>query len=257
MICLPWWRRIERGVIRGGAVGQRSLVVLSSAAILLSVALPAGAASPAQPTTTTGNPATDRATAQSINLTSADLPGWRTTAASPPDPKKAGMDSQLAACVGQANPASNEVVQVSSPDFDKGSTQISSDVTMVRSHADGLASLRTMKSPKLPSCAKKLLASTITSGLPKGTTVSKVKVSTFVPSERVPDSFGLRVSATITGKTQGITVSVPITTTEIGFLVGRAEVALNEDQKGKSSPIAEESGLIQTLSARAGGRVTA
>jgi hypothetical protein len=55
----------------------------------------------------------------------------------------------------------------------------------------------------------------------------------------------------------GHKVPVPLTVTEIGFLVGRAAVTLSEDQKGKPSPIAEEPGLIRALSARAGGTVTA
>lgn len=257
MICSPRSRAAERGVTRSGAVGRGSLVVLSAAAVLLSVALPAGATTLAQSTTTTAaNPATDRATAQGINLTATDLPGWQESP-NPTDTKDPGLENKLAACVGRTNPGKNDVVDVSSPNFDKGSVEISSGVTMVRSHADGLSDLRTMKNPKLPSCAKKYLTSAIASSLPKGTTISKVKVSTFVPPEAVPNSFALRLSAVVTGKTQGITVSVPITATEIGFLVGRAEVALNEDQKGKVVPIAEEAGLIRTLSARAGGTVTA
>lgn len=257
MICSPWSRPAKRGVTRSGTVRRGSLVVFSAAAVLLSVALPAGAATLAQSTTTTtANPATDRATAEGINLAATDLPGWHESP-NPTDTKNPGLESKLAACLGRTNPGSGHVVNVSSPNFDKGSIEISSGVTMVRSHADGLADLRTLKNPKLPTCAKQNLTSAMASQLPKGTTISKVKVSTFAPSEAVPNSFALRVSVTITGKTQGVTVSVPITSTEIGFLVGRAEVTLNEDQKGRVSPIAVEAGLIGTLSARAGGTVTA
>jgi hypothetical protein len=221
------------------------------------VGLPAGAATLAQSsTTTTVNPATDRATAQGINLTATDLPGWQESP-NPPNTKNPGLQSKLAACVGRSNPGKDHVVDVSSPNFDKGPVEISSDVTMVRSHADGLADLRSMKNPKLASCAKKYLTPALSSSLPKGATISKVKVSTFSPPEAVPNSFALRVSLTVTGKTQGITISVPVTVTEIGFLVGRAEVTLNEDQKGQPSPIAVEPGLIRTLSSRAGGTVTA
>jgi hypothetical protein len=249
--------RTERGAIRRGAIGRGSLVVAAAAAVFLNAALPAGAASPAQSTTTTTvSPATDRGTAMGINLTAADLPGWQESP-NPTDPKDPDLESKLAACVGRADPGKGHVVDVSSPNFDKGSIEISSGVTMVQSHADGLADLRTLENPKLPNCAKKLLTSTLASQLPKGTTISKVKVSTFAPPEGVPDSYALRASITITGKTQGVTVSLPVTVTEIGFLVGRAEVTLNEDQKGKPVPVAAEPGLIRTLSARAGGTVTA
>jgi hypothetical protein len=255
MICSPW-SRPSKPAKRGGAVGRGSLVVLAAAAVLLSVALPAGAATLAQSTTTTVNPTTDRATAQEINLTAADLPGWQETP-NPTDTKDPGLESKLAACVGRTDPGKNHIVDVASPDFDKGSVELSSSVTMVRSHADGLADLRTLKNPKLPACAKKYLTTAMASQLPKGTTLSKVKVSTFAPPEKVPNSYALRLSVTVTGKTQGVTVSVPVTATEIGFLVGRAEVTLTEDQKGQPSPIAVEAGLIRTLSARAGGTVTA
>jgi hypothetical protein len=251
MISSPWSRSTKRTASRDG------LVVLAAAALLLSVALPAGAATLAQSTTTTTvNPATDRATAQGINLTAADLPGWQETP-NPTDTKDPGLESKLAACVGRTDPGKNHIVDVASPDFDKGSVELSSGVTMVRSHADGLADLRTLKNPKLPACAKKYLTTAMASQLPKGTTLSKVKVSTFAPPEKVPNSYALRLSVTVTGKTQGVTVSVPVTATEIGFLVGRAEVTLTEDQKGQPAPIAVEAGLIRTLSARAGGTVTA
>jgi hypothetical protein len=184
------------------------------------------------------------------------LPGWQESP-NPTDTKNPGLESKLAACVGRTKPGKGHVVDVSSPNFDKGSIEVSSSVTMVSSHADGLADLRTLKNPRLPACAKKYLTSALVSQLPKGTTISKVKVSTFAPPEAVPNSFALRLSITVTGKTQGITVSVPVTVTEIDFLVGRAEMTLNEDQKGQPSPIAVEPGLIRTLSARAGGTVTA
>ena len=199
MIRSPWLRRAQRAVTRGGAVGRGSLVVLSGAAVLLSVALPAGAATLAQSsTTTTINPATDRATAQGINLTATDLPGWQESP-NPTDTKNPGLESKLAACVGRTNPGKGHVVDVSSPNFDKGPVELSSSVTMVRSHADGLADLRTLKNPKLPTCAKKYLRSALESQLPKGTTISKVKVSTFAPPEALPNSFALRLSVTVTG----------------------------------------------------------
>lgn len=215
--------------------------------VLFGVAVPADAG-----TTTTVNPTTDRAMAQRINLTAADLPGWQKSPSST-NTSSPNFDATMTACVGTSV---KDEVSVPSPNFVQGSTQISSNVSMVRSRAQGLADLRTLKSSRVPSCLKKAMTST-SMGVPQGTRVSKVKVSQFTPTESLPDSFGLRIGMTISQTKQGITVSVPIIATEIGFLVGRTEVSLNEVQKAQAVQPAVEPQLLRTLTARAGGTVTA
>lgn len=229
--------------------GRQLIVSIVAAGVLLGVATPAAAGAT---TTTTVNPTTDRATAQRINLTAADLPGWQKLPSSA-NTSSPEFDATMNACVGMSV---KDELSVASPNFAQGSTQISSQVSMVRSRAQGLANLRAVKSSRVPSCLKKAMTSTLL-GLPQGTRVSKLKVSLFKPTESLPNSFGLRIGATISQTKQGITVSVPITATEIGFLVGRTEVSLNEIQKAQAVPPAVEPELLRTLSARAGGTVSA
>jgi hypothetical protein len=224
-------------------------VSIVAAGILLGVATPAHAGTT---TTMAVSPATDRATAQRINLTAADLPGWQKTPSSS-NTSNPDFDATMSACVGMSL---KDEVSVSSPNFSQGSTQINSNVSMVRSRAQGLADLRALKSSRVPSCLKKAMTST-SMGLPKGTRVSKLKVSSFTPTESLPNSFGLRIAMTISQTNQGIIVSVPLTATEIGFLVGRTEVSLGEIWKAQAGPPSVEPALLRTLLARAGGSVSA
>jgi hypothetical protein len=238
--------------------GKGFVAAVVVAGVFLGVPGQAGASAltPQSTTTTTAtNPSTDRATAEAINLTGTDLPGWQESP-NPTNTSDQGLNNKITACVG-GSPGKNDVAKASSPNFDKGTVRVSSQVTIVRSHADGLADLRIIKGPKVPSCFKKVLRPLFATQLPKGAAISKLKVSMFTPTESIPNSFGMRMSFTITAKHQGETLTVPVTLSEITFLVGRVEVSLDEDQKGQPSPVAVEPALIHTLSTRAGGSVQA
>jgi hypothetical protein len=230
-----------------------AIAALMVAALALGAAGCGGSAAPkAQPTTTTVpiHPATDRITAQGINLTAADLPGWQESP-NPPDASNQSLGAKLSACAGGPAPDKIDVVDVSSANFSQGSVEVSSDVTMVRSHADGLADLHAIDSPKLSACVHSIAEPLLAKQLPAGTTLSKLVVSTFTPPESLPNAFGLRLGVTIAATQQGVTVSVPLVVNEIGFLVGRAELTLNETEKGKAAPVAVEAALIHTLYKRA------
>src|SRR5580692_3028620 len=93
------------------------------------IALTTACCGSSSPKTTSINPAADRATAKAINLKASDLPGWKQS----PDTTSSSDDatsSRLAACAGAQNPSKVDVVDVSSPNFDQGQTEVSSDVTM-------------------------------------------------------------------------------------------------------------------------------
>jgi hypothetical protein len=194
-------------------------------AALLVAALGVGAAgcggsapTTAQPPTTTApiHPAADRMTAEGINLTAADLPGWQVSP-NPSDASDQALGAKLSACAGGPVPDKIDVVDVSSANFSQGSIEVS-DVTMVRSHADGLADLHAIYSPKLSACVHSVAEPVLAEQLPAGTTLSKLAVSTFTPTESLPNAFGLRLGVTIAGTEQGVTVSVPLVINEIGFL---------------------------------------
>ena len=233
----------------------RALTAVLAGALGLSAC---GSSKTVATSTTTTQPisaAADRSAAQAISLTAADMPGWQESP-NPPDSSDQSLGSQLSSCAGGPNEASIDVVDVSSSNFDQGSVEVSSDVQTVRSHADGLADLRSIESPKLVSCVDRIAKPQIQKSLPAGTTITAFDVSTFKPIENIPDAFGLTLHVVIQANSNGVTVSVPLYIREIGFLVGRAELTLNETEKGQPSSISVESHLVQILDSRAQAQPT-
>jgi hypothetical protein len=230
--------------------------VALSALGLVTAACGGGSGSTQARATSTTNPigaTSDRATAQAINLTAADLPGWQQSPNQSSSSQQA-VNSRLAACTGAPNPGQIDVVEVKSPSFDQAQTDISSDVTMVRSRADGLADLRALKGPKLNGCARQILIPSLSTQLPPGSTVASVDIGSFIPPGDPPDSFGLRTSATVSAPQQG---TVTIVNDTIGFLAGRAEVGLDVTQIGGATPSqATEQRLLAILVTRSPTTVT-
>jgi hypothetical protein len=230
------------------------IAALMTAAAVVALAVPASASQSASRANTTTAPsgiAADRTTAQAINLTAADLPGW-TESPNPPNASESSFNSQLAKCTG--NPAYNsndDVVDVSSANFDKGPIELASDVTMVRSHADGLSDIKLTTDPKILGCVDTVSKRELVMQLPPGTKVSHITSSIYTPTEAIPLSFGLHTNITLVLKKDGITKSVSFVSNEINFLVGRAEVALQEFVTGKAVPVTAEAALVHTLETRA------
>jgi hypothetical protein len=190
-------------------------------------------------TTTAANAARDNATASAINLTAADLPGWTAS----PNQTTAGdqaMSNQLALCAGAPNPTQTQVVDVNSPNFDQGSVEVNSDVTMVRSRSDALADLAAMRGSRLQGCVQSVVVPYIKSQLPSGAALNDLHITTSVPPNAPAESFAFDVTASVTGP-QG---SLPINTEAVGFLQGRAEVELDVTVTGGGSP---DPTLVQKL----------
>jgi hypothetical protein len=195
------------------------------------------------------NVAADQALAQSINLTSADLSGWTSS----PDPETAAdrtNAARLAQCDGAPKPANVDVVRVNSPYFDKGQTEVSSNVTTVRSPADGLADLRAVQSSRLIGCLRQIAVPYLESTLPSGTkvvslSVSRLSLSAFpgLPTE----SFVYRLAVTVSITGQG---NLAITSDTIGGLDGRAEVGIDVTQSGGTPDPTLENQLISLLVGR-------
>jgi hypothetical protein len=199
------------------------------------------------PKTASINPTADRAAAKAINLKASDLPGWKQSPNTTTSADQA-TSSRLAACAGAKSPNKIDVVDVSSPYFDQGQTEVSSDVTMVRSHADGLADLKALTSSKLSGCVQQILVPELNKDLPVGATVSNLQISAFAPSGAPRDSFGLRIALSVTVPQQG---AVPINIDTIGFLDGRAEVELDATQTGGDPSTSLEQELLSFLVTRA------
>ncbi|HET6793511.1 MAG TPA: hypothetical protein VFH45_03660, partial [Acidimicrobiales bacterium] len=207
----------------------------------------AGASSTTSTKAAAPDPAADKATAAKLNLTGADLPGWQSSPNNTSSSDKAGA-AQLAACAGAPDPATIDVADVPSPNFDKGNTEISSDVTMVKTHQDGVADLQAIRGPKLVPCVQQVFGSQLKTQMPAGATASNLQVTPFTPTGAPADSFGMHLSTTVTVPNQG---SVPVNIDVVGFLSGRAEVELDVVSTGGPVDTATESHLLSVLVSRA------
>jgi hypothetical protein len=219
-----------------------SLLVTSGMTLSL---MSAASASTASSTTAVPSIGADRAAAQSINLTSTDLPGWQESP-NPPNAAAQSANAKMVACIGVHGSGTRYVADVTSANFDKGQVEINSEAVTVRSHKEGLADMRSLKNPKAPTCFVKIVGSAINSALPKGVKASRwnVKISN---AGSVPGAVEILVRTTISGKMQGSEISKHLTVEEIEFLVGRAEVSLNINQSGKTVDVPLEASLLHTL----------
>jgi hypothetical protein len=229
-------------------MGRRSAAGAATIGFVLCLAGPVGASpSTTQPAQTV---ATGRAIAQAINLTSVDLPGW-TESPNPPTPGDQSLNAQMSACAGGPKPSSIDVIDVTSANFDKGPIELNSDVTMVKTHEDGLADFRAFTGHRSLTCFYKIFPRFLKQQIP-GVRVSNLKVNFFKPTEAVQDAFGLAFSITMSGKTQnGKARTLHLSGHEIGFLVGSAELTLGEDFTGSPRPVPNEASLVQLLDQRA------
>jgi hypothetical protein len=194
------------------------------------------------------NRSADRATANAVNLTSRDLPGWKQSANTTTSADRSTTD-RLAKCAGAPDPGQIDVVDIDSPNFDQGATEVSSEVTMVRTHADGLSDLKALQSAKLDPCVQQIAVPQIKTELPAGATITSLKISTFTPLHQPAHSFALRIGVSVNIPQQG---SVTLSSDEIGFLKGRAEVELDASQTGGGDPSATlEQRLVSILVTRA------
>jgi hypothetical protein len=196
------------------------------------------------------NTAADRVTAEHINLTATDLPGWEESP-NPPDASMNAMGARLAACTGAPNESKIDVVDVTSSNFDQGQVEISSDVTMVRTHSDGVADVQAINSPKLTSCVNRIALPAIRNELPSGVTLKTLQTSRFDPPGQAPGSVGLRLAGTMTGTQNGASMTLPFRIDAVNFVVGRAEVSLEVAQFGQPGAVAPERGLVSVLYQRA------
>jgi hypothetical protein len=226
-----------------------TLAILAGLSAMAACGSSSGTSAPSSSSSTavTVNPTADRATATTINLTSADRPGW----SSSPNTTSSGdqaTSAQLAACAGASNPNAVDVVDVSSPDFNQNQAGESSDVTMVKTHADGLSDLRALKGPKLDPCLQQIGVPELKAALGPGESLSDVQITTINPPGAPPDSFALRLTVGITVPQQG---TANLTVDVVGFLVGRAEITLSSSNVGQNPDPTLEQQLLSLLVTRA------
>jgi hypothetical protein len=203
------------------------------------------------------NGSTDKSTARALNLASADLPGkgWQSTP-NQPDSSGQEMSAQLAACAGAPNPNKIDIADVGSAYFDRGVTEVSSDVVMVRTQSDGLADLHAMQGSKVKSCVAHIYVKALEAQMPSGTRISKFDIAGYqypwMPSNSFAFGVALTVLSTVKSSGTSTKTSVQVHLDSFGFLSGRAEITLTVDQTGAARPSQSlEQQLFSVLLARA------
>jgi hypothetical protein len=207
-------------------------------------------------TTAASHRESDQATARAINLAAGDLPpGFLIGPA--PELDGGPVAVKLAHCAGAPAPAQVDVVDVSSPTFTaavgQAQEQLSSEVTMVRTEADGGADLAALRSPRLASCLSTELAPALRAQLPIGSSLGSLTVSHFTPPGDVSGALGLRLRIPVTAVADGASAQVEVTDDLISFLVGRAEITLTARTTGNADQAAPEGRLARLLEQRARG----
>lgn len=213
----------------------------------LALAFTVGAVSPAFATSTSGPVAAARAEAARINLVSSDLPGW-TQSPNVDTSSDDAMNARVASCAGAPDLVKDDVADISSPYFDQGNTEVTSDVAVVRDRADAMEDLAGMKGSKMLPCLRQLAMPYVKAQLPKGTTVSAFKIGFLAPDWVPPYSFGYRITVVVSVKTaSGTTVTEDLVTDEYGFLVGVTELEVSASHFAAGAFAAPSPALEQRL----------
>ena len=169
----------------------------------------------ASPTTASASPSpaadsgAEAAAAARINLTAADLgPGWTSTPPEPPAPADDATERALYACVG-ITPTDPIGDDVSSPSFTNAAeAEISSSVDFYAGAEDARAELTAFSAAKGTECLRSSLESILTAEVAAaGGTVASVSLTRNKAIEVVPDSIGVRVSASVNAQGQTLTVT--------------------------------------------------
>ncbi len=185
-------------------------------------------------------------------LTSADLPGYKATPSdNTPDPDEDKAEAELEKCVGVESP--DYLADESSDDFNKGefptSVEVSSEVQVVKTAAEGKADLQAFLSTKALGCFETFVGTALKAAEGSGVTVTKTDVERFdvaKPAE-ASDAFGLRVTGGLKGGGKTFTLSIEI----VGALVGRAELSVLAFGLGDALAVSEQNRLIAVMATRA------
>lgn len=209
---------------------------------------PSPAASPSEPPLTKVEAT---AAANAINLTPADLGSGFTATPSKKDPANDADAAALATCVG-GTPPSAALVDVSSPDFSKGSSlqthEINSNVTVLPTRQQATADLAAYQGPKAMTCLKTFIAKALAGAAGPDVTFGPPVVTALdTPAPGADGSFGYALA--MTAKGGGLTI--PFNVFLHAVLVKRSEISLTVISIGPAFPAAQRARLLSTLVARA------
>lgn len=170
-----------------------------------------------------GGSAADKAKAQAINLTAADLPAdWTSTPASTDNSDQ--TDKELYTCAGLSDPKTSTTADEKSPDFAKGQfTMASSEAQFAKSKDIAKKDLDVLKSDKFSGCLKTAFDNAMkkqASGA--GGTVGESKVESIPAPSGTAGAAAFRMTVPISAQGFSLTFYIDFTL----LLQGRAEVTL-------------------------------
>jgi hypothetical protein len=188
-----------------------------------------------------------QAIANKVNLSTTDLPGYTSTANTETAKDKAN-DATLSKCTG-TTPDTSAFLNAESPDFDKGSTDVSSQVEVLPSASDVQHDLKVIKTSHAQQC----IANELTPVLKAISGVSNLKIHMTPisePSTGTSGAFGLaaQISLTAGGAPHNLTQTL------VGFGRGNVQFALSVQTVG-NPPAGMLSKLLNTLVTRADANV--
>ncbi len=224
-----------------------ALVLLSSGVLL------AGCGG-GKATTAGGPPSTSQALAyaHAINLTQADVPGFKPAAVASTGGQSKGVDGEVASCAGGVAPG-RALAESASPQFEHESGlehQITlSEVTVMPEAALAAQNLRAIEGPRGPACIEHYLKALLEVRLKGSVSIEALSSAPLPVSAAGADgTIGRRVSMTVTGGG----AQFPLTLDILGFIRGRAEVTLVAGALPQLFPQSTEKRLFGLLVSRAG-----
>jgi len=227
--------------------GSRLSAAVLVAAALLALGVGGAAASPRVVTHRQA-----RAVATAINLRQADLPTLKQVGSVTTTPEDAGGE-QLSACAGGV-PDRLAFANVTSPNFvgnGAAATTISSSTEIFPSAGLVAKDLAAARSPRGQRCIQEALQASLRSQAQKNETFTASLSLRPAPVSGADTSVEVRVAITATVKTNGKSVSVPLTADFIGFGWGQAEVTMSVLTSFGPPPASLESRLCAILLSRA------
>jgi hypothetical protein len=191
----------------------------------------------------------DGSSAARINLQQRDLPaGWQAQPNAVTSPANARGKQALYACLGSPPPEAHTTADVNSPAFVGTSGQASSNVKFSHTPAESQADYGTLTKPGAAECARSVLASSLPSVLPAGSTAAAGTVST-VPVSAPPGDQALRslVTVNVDGPSGHMTVYAEFTTIQRG----RALVAVQTIGLGAPFSASLQQSIVSNVENRA------
>jgi hypothetical protein len=190
--------------------------------------------------------------AHAVNLTAADLPGFKISSGHEShSPRERRAEAEMLSCAGSKGPSTG-LAQASSKDFqfkrDIVDLGVNSEVSVARTTALAGGELASMRSSHIRGCFSRYLNELFQGERFSGATLKPVSIQSGTPpAPGTTGSFGWRVTATLAVRRVNVHFYMDI----LGFVYGRARVTLFSSGALVPFPAAIQQRLFGLLLARA------